>query len=69
MFSSKKGKSDDTAEEELKTRPPYVEDPEAKESFRRKYVGKCYCGKVEIAANSDPVVRPLFTSLQIWKTK
>ncbi|KAK9867590.1 hypothetical protein WJX84_000561 [Apatococcus fuscideae] len=44
-----------TAEEETQTRPPYVEDPEAKEPFKHKYVGKCYCGAVEFAANSDPV--------------
>ena len=56
MFSSAKAKSNETAEEEVKTRPPYVEDPQAKQPFQPKYKGKCYCGQVEIATNSDPVV-------------
>lgn len=57
MFSSARSKSDQTAEEETKTRPPYVEDAKAEKPFQPKYRGKCYCGAVEIAANSDPVVR------------
>lgn len=56
MFSSARSKSDISAEEETKTRPPYVEDAAAKEPFQPKYRGTCYCGEVEIAANSDPVV-------------
>ena len=57
MFSGARSESAaQTAEEETQTRPPYVEDPEAKEPFKHKYVGKCYCGAVEFAANSDPVV-------------
>ncbi|KAK9835809.1 hypothetical protein WJX74_008427 [Apatococcus lobatus] len=55
MFSSARSRSDQTAEEETKTRPPYVEAPDAKQSFQPKYKGACYCGQVEIAANSDPV--------------
>ena len=56
MFSGARSHSDQTAEEETKDRPPYVEAPDAKEPFERKYKGACYCGEVEIAANSDPVV-------------
>ena len=56
MFSGARSHSDPTAEEESKDRPPYVEAPDAKEPFKRKYKGACYCGEVEIAANSDPVV-------------
>ena len=71
MFSSARSKSDQTAEEETKTRPPYVEDAGAKEPFQPKYRGKCYCGAVEIAANSDPVVcdctADISMQLECWK--
>ncbi len=70
MFSSARRQADETAEEELKTRPPYIADPNEKKPFERKYVGKCYCGEVEIAVNSDPVVSDCFArgpAAKIWQ--